>query len=354
MATSAPSANAATPTGQASKPSVRLTYERLIKSLDKALNDVAEQYPNADDSERVKAIQAAVYDAIDSAQAGLANGEGSNNSPGKLKHDISEKIKKIHERFDNGAKVIKCVEIAEKRRPKSALEQHYDNDAAPSKDQSSIVIDDDDAAALLSPSAQNAAEILSSLRDQKQVEKSAVAKSAVKKTLIGGRKTRSASRVIQPTAVEQPSMNKGKGKQPTIDLTSSALPPINKRKRSSSDISASDNQAGPSRLIPLMPNVTEGPHASPKRVKLSDSTFVPDIDESMSIREIFFRGIEFGFSIYLSHQIDLCQQIQDSYVKYGDFRNLIIRGESLESVFPESQQGEGTQDATRKNIVHYG
>lgn len=106
------SANASSPAPANKTGKAKLTYDRLINRLDISLLTVFEKYPDEKDQARVKALENAIKDAMRTTQACQGRQDDSNPSAGKIKHELSGKLKEINKQYDACEEVTKNVKGA--------------------------------------------------------------------------------------------------------------------------------------------------------------------------------------------------------------------------------------------------
>jgi hypothetical protein len=95
----------------------KLTYERLIISLEASIKKLSKQFPGVKNAARVEAIRAVLQNGLDEARDG-AGGEAYILSPGKLKHRIAADINAAHESID-AAEILQGLS-SQKRTPPPA------------------------------------------------------------------------------------------------------------------------------------------------------------------------------------------------------------------------------------------
>ena len=74
----------------------RLTYERLVHSLERLHSAVDAQFPDPEDTERVQDLRRVINDTLTTARAGISGATAE--SPVQLKRDLEARIVEIHER----------------------------------------------------------------------------------------------------------------------------------------------------------------------------------------------------------------------------------------------------------------
>ena len=77
----------------------RLTYERLVHSLERLHSAVDAQFPDPEDTERVQDLRRVINDTLTTARAGMSGATAE--SPVQLKRELEAHIVEIHERHSN-------------------------------------------------------------------------------------------------------------------------------------------------------------------------------------------------------------------------------------------------------------
>lgn len=296
----------------------RLTYERLINSLERLHGAVGAQFPDLKDAGRAQDLQRAITDVHTTARAGISGAFVA--SPAQLKQEIKAHVTQIHERHD-------AIDEAEGHAQDDAQIRALSSSAASGNLNPSLALSEqtpalkrargtrdsnkENAASPATPCFQPPARKLSAVRKTTITKRATSSKSPITAGIKKrpSRSTRSKLAVHDLTVTPQPSTDEADRRAAAAALLGLAehSPETSFTSFTSSSRGITPPTAGRKRTHRVYEDDTSFQHPTqsqgyvgssplPKKHVLASGTYapVPVFDEEMSVQQAFLMGIEYA------------------------------------------------------------